>query len=159
MSLEEGVSLNSELNSDIRTLLAEVREQRRELHSFKEELRGDCLSVKADVKRLKKEQELKWRYEGNKIQHGFNASLLDNLKQALWPLDNCKTDYVNEILKETCETLKKRNKHVRIADTSEAGWETVRQYELNPVTSDSEDESRINRAESRALKRKKSQKS
>ena len=53
MSLEEGVSLNSELNSDIRTLLAEAREQRRELHSFKEELRGDCLSVKADVKRLK----------------------------------------------------------------------------------------------------------
>ena len=62
MSLEEGVSLKSELNSDIRTLLAEVREQRRELHSFKEELRGDCLSVKADGKRLKKKQELKWPY-------------------------------------------------------------------------------------------------
>ena len=139
--------------------MAEVREQRRELHSFKEELRGDCLSVKADVKRLKKEQELKWRYEGNKIQHEFNASLLDNLKQALWALDNCKTDYVNEILKEACETLKKRNKHVRIADMSETGWETVRQYELNRVASDSEDESRINRAESQALKRKKSQKS
>ena len=36
------------------------------------------------------------------------------------------------------------------------GWETVRQYEANPVASDSEDESKIYKAEGRALKRKRS---
>lgn len=55
------------------------------------------------------------------------------------------------------EKLKSRNKHIRIADSSEGGWETVRQYVCNTLASDSDDESRLNRAESRAVRKKKTQ--
>jgi len=145
---------NMDLNSSIRELLVEVREQKREISSLKEEVRGNSLSVRSEVKKLKTEHELKWRYESNKIQHEFNSELHETISQVLWAVENNKQEYVRELVNDSCEQLKRRNKLIRIADTSEGGWETVRQYEANPVASDSNDESMINRAEARAAKKK-----
>lgn len=146
---------NSDINNNIKELLSELREQRQDINSLKDEVRENSLSVNSDVKRLKTVHELKWRSEGNKIQYEFNSDLREQLKQVLWAIENRKTDYAREILKDNCQSLKRRNKLLRIADSSEGGWETVRQYEANPVASDSDDESKINRAESRALRKKK----
>ncbi|XP_060577784.1 nipped-B-like protein B [Ruditapes philippinarum] len=84
--------------------------------------------------------------------------LSDLVGQATWAIQNNKLDYALDLLKETDEKVHQRNKLIRIADTSEGGWETMRQYEINPVASDSEDENKISKAENRALrKRKRSQ--
>ncbi|KAH3846694.1 hypothetical protein DPMN_088996 [Dreissena polymorpha] len=51
-------SENMDLNSSIRELLVEVREQKREISSLKE-VRGNSLSVRSEVKTVKTEHELK----------------------------------------------------------------------------------------------------
>lgn len=124
-------------------ILSEFRTQQVNLNTLKEEVRDNALSV-AEVKKLKVGKELKWRFEGNKVQFYFNSELEDTIEQATWALDNGKTAYAKEVFKEACEKIHVRKKHIRIADTSEGGWETVRQYKVNPVASDSDDESRIN---------------
>jgi hypothetical protein len=48
---------------------------------------------------------------------------------------------------------KKRDKHINITDGSDGSCETVRQYQSYPVGSDSDDETKINKAENRALRK------
>ena len=152
-----GTSSSGDINNNIRELLLELRSQRSEINSLKEEVRGASQSVASEVKKIKTVNDIRWRFEGNRLQFEFNSELEDSLKQTLWALENEKREYALELLNGSCEKLKTRNKHIRIADSSEGGWETVRHYINYPLASDSDDESRLNRAESRAVKKKKSQ--
>ena len=100
--------------------------------SIQEEVRANSAIVSSQVKKLKTEQEYTWKRTGNKILFCFNSELQDNIKQSLWALENDKIEYLHELLTETDSKLKQRNKFIKIADSSEGGWETVRQYESNP---------------------------
>ena len=62
-------------------------------------------------------------------------------------------EHARETISELIEKVKRHNKLINIADTSEGGWETVRQYESNQVVSNLDDESKINKAENRALRK------
>ena len=48
----------------------------------------------------------------------------------------------------------KRDKHINITDGSDGSCETVRQYQSYPIGSDSDDETKINKAENRALRKR-----
>jgi hypothetical protein len=50
----------------------------------------------------------------------------------------------------------KCDKHINITDGSDGSCETVRQYQSYPVGSDSDDETKINKAENRALRKRNS---
>ena len=81
---------------------------------------------------------------------------MEDLTQALWAIDNTKIDYARDLVITCIERLKHRNKLIKIADLSGGGWDTARQYEANPIASDSDDESKIIRAENCAIRKKKS---
>jgi hypothetical protein len=90
------------------------------------------------LKKLKTESQYKWKYEGNKVQLLLNSKLLEELTQSIWAIHNSKVEYARATITEVIEQIKKRNKHIKIADGSDGGWETVRQYQSNPVASDSD---------------------
>ncbi|MEW8544358.1 MAG: hypothetical protein AB2693_12560 [Candidatus Thiodiazotropha sp.] len=147
---------NLDINGQLREVLSELRNQREQVESLKEEFQGSAFNVAAEVKKLKTGKDLNWKYQGNKIQFEFNNEIDEIAKQTSWAVEHGKIDYCKELLKELTEKLRKRNKLIRIADSSAGGWDTVRLYEANPIASDSDDESKIYRAENRALKRKRS---
>ena len=148
----------SDLHSTLKELESELRGQKREISSLKEEVRGNSVTVSTEVKNLKTEKEINWRFEGNKLQFQFNSEIEDSIKQGLWAIENKKFDYAKECLESAWDKIKNRNKLIRIADSSERGWETVRQYDANPLAEDSDDESRLRRADARAVRKKEIQK-
>jgi hypothetical protein len=53
---------------------------------------------------------------------------LEDLNHTIWALDYSKTDSARENIGEIKDKIAKRNKLIKIADTSDGGWETVRKY-------------------------------
>ncbi|CAC5423795.1 unnamed protein product [Mytilus coruscus] len=124
----------------LRDILKAVKEQRdinsklrQELSDLKNDFYGSALSVTSQVKNLKQDQEYKWKYESNKIQFSLNSEILEDLNQVVWAIDNSKIDHARETVNEIVD----------------------KQYEANPVASNSEDENKINKAENRALRKRK----
>ncbi|CAG2241016.1 unnamed protein product [Mytilus edulis] len=111
---------------------------RKDISDLRQEVHGATVSVASQVKKLKTESQYNWKYEGNKVQFLLNTEFLEDLTQSIWAIDNSKVDYARDTIK------------------NEGGWETVRQYETNPVASDSDDESKINKAENKALRKRNS---
>ena len=152
----EGISSkdNGDINGALREILAELKGQKNELNSLKLEVRENSVSSN-DLKKLKVEKDIKWKFEGNRLQYEFKSATDDIVKQVEWAIQHQKSEYAAELCKEVREKFRLRNKLIRLADSSEAGWATVHEYESNPLASDSDDESRITKAESRAIKKRK----
>ena len=68
-------------------------------------------------------------------------------------------DPVSTSLKAVISKLKKRNKLIKIVDSTEGGWAVVAEYEKESIGSNSDDCKRIRQAETRALKKKNTEKS
>ncbi|KAJ8318521.1 hypothetical protein KUTeg_003612 [Tegillarca granosa] len=114
-------------------IMAEIKQQKQELSSFVDnkiktlqaEIHGSNLAVASDIKKLKSESEIEWKFKGNKIQYNFNSSIAELSSQVEWAIKNDKREYALELLNEVGEKLKERNKHLRIADSSPGDWDTV----------------------------------
>ncbi|XP_052804490.1 uncharacterized protein LOC128234346 [Mya arenaria] len=133
-----------------------LSQQSDEVSALREEFRGNSVSVGKEVKKLKTDIDVQWKRQGNKVQYTFNADIIDNfMSQACWALANDKVSYCKDVLSEGIDKLKHRQKLTRIADSSEGGWDTVNCYESNPLASDSDDETKLRKAETQALKKRK----
>ena len=102
---------------------------------------------------LKEQSEIKFNHTGNERNFQFNGQVvakLLSLKDHL--VDLPPESEAFKILDETIELLRERNRKIRIADSSEAGWLTVKHYESSPVSLSEEDDKKIRAAEMQALR-------
>lgn len=102
-----------------------------------------------------KKDNVELRYEGNKRQFQFNSEILEDIDTIKNKIDSSSIEDVEECLDKITNKLIHRNKLIKMADRSEGGWSTVYEYEKGDLAENSDDEKKIRRAESRAVKRKK----
>ncbi|CAC5391544.1 unnamed protein product [Mytilus coruscus] len=119
-----------------------IVEERRDLADtfelFKVYFDNKLVDLKSDLvreqdvisKKINEEVSLKFKHEGNKIQHKFNEEVITELNKVYSFVPRSET---KQILQP-------------------AVWASVREYESNVIASDSEDEKKIRLAESRAMR-------
>ena len=76
--------------------------------------------------------------------------MLDSIDSASALLLEGDLSRVNQELENVKTLLNKRNKAIRFADKSPAGWTAVEEYESDELADDSEDEKKLRSAERRA---------
>ena len=128
----------------------------KKLDALKRDIQEDSLSNTDSIaKKLKEESKVSFKFEGNKKQFYFNSDLAEKVRSTSTALGKRKLEVVKGYLEEIDADIKKRNKLIRLADKSAAGWDLVNEYLSDELASGSEDEKRIRRAEQRALRKRK----
>ena len=112
-------------------------------HTIDKRLEVVTEELKAKIKR----KEKSFKYNANQEQFEFNDTLIADLREA----SRKSKKKVQKKIKRVVKKLKKRNKLIRMADRSNAGWKLVEQYQMHEVASDEEDDNKIKKAEKRAL--------
>ena len=118
-------------------------------------------NVDADrnTRKLQREAEArKLKKKGNNKQFLFNAEILDELDELdviTEELHSEDTDSALKTTKRVGKFIQKRQKLIKLADKSEAGWLAVDEYESDELADDSADEKRIKKAQEKAAGKKK----
>ena len=120
------------LEGKLDQILEQLSAQKEDISQLQTDLRQNSKTVSTEVKKIKERADFSWRKPGNKIQYLFNSEIEETFNQANWAVENQKFEYAQEVIGEGLTKIKQRNKHIKLADSSEGGWETVKQYQSNP---------------------------
>jgi hypothetical protein len=108
------------------------------------------------------QQQLKYKvtpvdfnHRGNRVQHELNLGVIASLTEACTSIEVDQPVAAQDFIKKGISTLIHRNKLIRLADQSSAGWALIDEYVENDLASDEEDERKIRRAETAALAKRK----
>ena len=105
-----------------------------------------------------------FKRKGNENQYRHEVKVLSKLNEAKAHLDapHLSADSVQSAKNKICEGIdldRERQKLIKLADTSGLGWKVVQEYVANPIADDSDDEKKMMRAQSRAERKNKAEKS
>ena len=109
----------------------------RKLTSHKREFEDNSSHLR---KKIKEDTELSFRFKGNKKQFQFNEEILAKVETLEKHIIKGKTDSAIDKVSDIRKELNKRNKLIRMADKSQAGWACVEEYLSDELASDSEDD-------------------
>ena len=110
------------------------------------------------TKKLQRETEAqKLKYKSNSRQFVHNAEVQDHLLDVIAYLSTEQVDSSAALAsaKDALAAVQKRQKLIKLADKSEAGWLAVEEYESDELADESDDKKRIKKAEEKASRKKK----
>lgn len=112
--------------------------------------------VRIASKRARQHESTTLKRAGNVAQMAFVEEVIEHVKEAAWQIEGMEGPKAAAAVRELMEAeamLNRRIRLIKIADRSEHGWATVREYESDKLAIDSEDEKRLMRAEKEAQKK------
>ena len=92
---------------------------------------------KPSNKNAKIEGTFKFKHKGNRTQFEFNQQILQIVENLSSVLNYDDTSEANDLCDDLTTKLKLRNKLIKMADRSVLGWDTVAEYEADPIASNS----------------------
>ena len=95
-----------------------------------------------------------FKYKSNKIQYEFLSEVAESLEEAKDLLAAGSKRRLNSELDDLSAKISKRQKIIRLADRSVAGWDTVNEYLTDELASGSDDDKKMRQAEARAISKK-----
>ena len=96
---------------------------------------------------MKTDSKYEFPYKSNQMQFDFNESICDKVDTIVKLIKNGSQKRAPKLAKSIKENIEKRNKLLKIADKSTAGWGAVEEYLSDDLASDSEDDCKIKAAE------------
>lgn len=114
--------------------------------------------AQTSTRKLQREAEAqKLKYKANSKQFLHNSEVEEHVASTIHQLEkeNPDREQALEAAKAALVVIKKRQKLIKLADKSEAGWLAVQEYESDELADDSEDEKRIKKAQDKAARKKK----
>ena len=133
-------------------LLDQLKSHTSELSSKFNKAAFDAESALSVSKQVKAENDLKFNHPGNQRNYKFNLEILELLDKLSKAIDAQETVKATQLLDSSVLLLKERNRKIRIADSSDGGWSTVKHYESHAGALDLEDDRRIRAAEREAIR-------
>ena len=106
---------------------------------------GDLTQRIAELTQQQDKSKHEWKKEGLNKQDEIAQKVISKLDLALANLNQHLK--VCDLLIDARDILRQRTKELHIADSSDAGWETVNVYRSHPVAEDSDDDRKIRKAE------------
>ena len=143
MSTSEVLSAPESLPKDL------IQEMRFEIDNMKKQNREqqEEMVILKDKVVSHKGVDYQWKKEGNRKQYEVIYQHIVMVQQAK---DKYRHDGLlkgEESMDTLVNSMNQRIKMLRIADTSPHGWQTVQEYEVNPIARDDADDQKLRRAE------------